>query len=256
MKNLYVTLISVITLFTTIELQAEGATGNDFVSIFDGETLNHWSGDPTYWRVEDGNLVGEVTPETILKRNTFIIWEKTQPTDFEIKMEYRISSRGNSGINYRSERIKGNQFALRGYQADLDGANRYTGQNYEERKRATLAYAGQRTEIPKLNEEVGETTLSKYKVKNAWTPTIVVETMGKRPTLTAHIKDNEWNKIHIIAKGNVLRHFVNGVLMSEVVDNDTYHRSNSGHIGVQVHVGPPMKVEFRNIMLKHLNGTD
>src|SRR5438105_13792718 len=46
-----------------------------FVSIFDGSTLNNWAGDTTYWRVEDGCLVGVVTPETLLKRNTFIIWQ-------------------------------------------------------------------------------------------------------------------------------------------------------------------------------------
>ena len=73
-----------------------------FVSIFDGQTLAGWDGDPKYWRVEHGCIVGEITPETVVKRNTFLIWRGGAPGDFELKVEYRISDRGNSGINYRS----------------------------------------------------------------------------------------------------------------------------------------------------------
>ena len=80
---------------------------SDFISIFNGKNLDGWEGDSTYWRVENGNLVGEVTPETILKRNSFIIYKKEQPENFELKLEYRISALGNSGINYRSEMIEG-----------------------------------------------------------------------------------------------------------------------------------------------------
>jgi hypothetical protein len=47
--------------------------------IFDGKTLNGWEGDPKYWRVENGALVGEVTPETLLKTNSFIIWRGGSP---------------------------------------------------------------------------------------------------------------------------------------------------------------------------------
>src|SRR5262249_7119844 len=113
-----------------------------FVSIFDGKSLDGWEGDPTYWRVEDGCLVGEVTPETLLKRNSFIIWRGGKPGDFELKADFRISEGGNSGINYRSEEVADTPFALRGYQFDIDGANRYTGQNYEERGRTFLAQRG------------------------------------------------------------------------------------------------------------------
>src|SRR3954470_20943882 len=105
----------------------------DYESIFDGKTLNGWEGDPKYWRVENGALVGEITPETVLKANTFIIWRGGVTKDFELKVEYRISGNGNSGINYRSVEVPGLPLALRGYQADIDGRNRYTGQNYEER---------------------------------------------------------------------------------------------------------------------------
>ena len=101
-----------------------------FVEIFDGQTLDGWEGDSTYWRVENGNLVGEVTPTTLLDNNTFIIWQGGTPGDFEFKGEFNITEEGNSGINYRSEQLTDIQFALRGYQADIDGKNNYTGQNY------------------------------------------------------------------------------------------------------------------------------
>ncbi|HEV8291141.1 MAG TPA: DUF1080 domain-containing protein, partial [Tepidisphaeraceae bacterium] len=71
-------------------------TGFDL--IFDGKTLNGWDGDPKYWRAENGVLVGEITPETIIKQNTFLIWRGGVTKDFELKVEYRISSAGNSGI--------------------------------------------------------------------------------------------------------------------------------------------------------------
>jgi hypothetical protein len=73
-----------------------------FVSLFDGQTLAGWEGDPTYWRVENGVLVGEITPATVVKSNTFIIWRGGRPKDFELKLDYRITPTGNSGINYRS----------------------------------------------------------------------------------------------------------------------------------------------------------
>jgi 3-keto-disaccharide hydrolase len=88
-----------------------------FKPIFDGKTLKGWEGDSKYWRVENGSLVGEVTPETILKQNSFIIWRGGVTRDFELKVEYRVSARGNSGINYRSVEAAGQPFALRGYQA-------------------------------------------------------------------------------------------------------------------------------------------
>jgi hypothetical protein len=89
-----------------------------FERIFDGRTLAGWEGDPVYWRVEEEALVGEVTPATLLKQNSFIIWRGGTTRDFELKLEYRVSDRGNSGVNYRSEEIAGQRFAMKGYQAD------------------------------------------------------------------------------------------------------------------------------------------
>ena len=224
----------------------------DFVQIFDGETLDGWSGDASYWRVENGNLVGEVTPTTLLETNTFITWEGGEPDDFELKLEFRIAEAGNSGINYRSDVVDSIPFALRGYQADIDGKIRYTGQNYEERKRTTLAYRGENVVISSQDNPEETGSLRANDEKNCWQSREVVSSQGESDSLKTKIKFEDWNEVHLIAKGNHLKHYVNGILMSEVLDNDTQNRKMLGKLGMQVHVGPPMKVEYRNIRLKEM----
>src|SRR5690606_14631062 len=87
---------------------------------------------------------------------------------------------------------------------------------------------------------------------NRWQSLDVVESLGNADDLAKHIKTDDWNTFHIIAKENRLQHFVNGILMSDVTDNDPMNCQESGFIGLQVHTGPPMKVEFKNIKLKTL----
>lgn len=225
------------------------ATDN-YERIFDGKTLHNWVGDTAYWRVQDSCLVGIVTPETLLKRNSFIIWQGKMPDNFELKLEYQISANGNSGINYRSEPIEGVLHALKGYQADLNGANTYTGSNYEERKRTTLASQGEKTILPSV--QVSPDSLQTKIRGNQWLPKIVVASLGTTKALRASIKTDGWNQYKIVVKGNRLQHYVNGVLMSDVTDNDPVNRKYSGLLGVQVHVGPPMRVAFRDVFLKRL----
>lgn len=220
-----------------------------FRQIFDGKTLKGWEGDANYWRVENGSIVGEITADKLLKSNTFIIWRAGETKDFELKLQYRMSIDGNSGINYRSEQITEVPFALKGYQADIDGKNRYTGQNYEERGRTTLAYRGQKTTI-KGTEDPNSSVKDNVQ-NNAWTKVEITKSWNK-DSLQTFIKGTDWNEVHLIVKGNRLQHFVNGILMSDVIDEDKVNRKMSGLLGVQVHVGPPMKVEYRNIRLKEL----
>ena len=210
-----------------------------FEPIFDGKTLDGWEGDPKYWRVEGGVLTGEITPETVIKSNTFIIWRGGSPKDFELKVDYRITSGGNSGINYRSVVVPdavtpANKFAMSGYQFDIDGANRYTGQNYEEKGRLFLALRGQVTRITGMRKP------------------IAISSTGDNKELASFIM-NDWNSCHLIARGNVLTHLLNGHLMCMVIDDDPAGRKSEGLIGVQVHVGGPMKVEYRQFRLKNLS---
>lgn len=235
--------------------QTENPEANNeegFVAIFDGKTLENWDGDTTYWSVSNGNLVGQITPETLLKTNSFIIWRGGETKDFELKTEFRITENGNSGINYRSEALNDIPNALRGYQADIDGKNNYTGQNYEERGRTTLAYRGERVVVNAQPNPDEEGSLRANVKNNAWTIREVTGSLGSRDSLKEVIKSDDWNTCHIVAKGNQLQHFINGVLMSEVIDNDSINGKREGLLGVQVHVGPPMKVEYRNIRLKQL----
>ncbi|RRA97590.1 3-keto-disaccharide hydrolase [Larkinella rosea] len=223
-----------------------------YVKIFDGKSLKGWDADPTYWRAENGNLVGEITPTTLLKTNNFIIWKGGQPADFELKGEFNITESGNSGINYRSEQLTDIPFALRGYQADIDGKKNYTGQNYEERKRTTLAYRGQKTTIKPYTGPATPEGIRANVSRNAWNGLTVTGSLGSSDSLKAFIKSDDWNTFHLIVKGNKLQHYINGILMSEVTDEDTVNGAAKGMLGVQVHVGPPMKVQYRNLLLKEI----
>jgi len=197
-------------------------------------------------------LIGEITPETLLKANTFIIYEDEQPSDFELKLDFKISENGNSGVNYRSDKLDTIPFALRGYQADIDGKNRYTGQNYEERKRTTLAYRGEKAEISSQENAETEGSLRANVKNNAWQNRKILASLGHIDSLKTKIKKTDWNEAHLIVKGNRMQHYINGILMSEVIDYDSINGKTSGKLGMQVHVGLPMKVQYRNIMLKEL----
>ena len=227
--------------------QKKGKDG--FVKIFDGKSLKGWEGDTKYWRVEDGNLVGEITPETLLKTNSFIIWQGGEPGDFELKGQFKITEKGNSGINYRSDKLTDIPNALRGYQADIDGANNYTGQNYEERKRTTLAYRGEIVTVNNPTDKSKEAFGANLK-NNAWLGRTVTGSLGTSDELKAKIKSGDWNEFHLVIKGNRLQHYINGILMSDVTDNDSVSSKAKGLFGFQVHVGPPMKVQYRDIRIK------
>jgi Domain of Unknown Function (DUF1080) len=216
-------------------------TNEGFVPIFDGNTLDRWDGDPTYWSVRDHILTGEVAPDQLLKQNSFLIWRGGIPANFELVADFRISSGGNSGINYRSVEVPGTKYLMRGYQADIDGTNKYTGQNYEERGRTFLAPRGTITYVAPGQKPA------------------IIASLGSSDALKAFIKtcltvcgENDWNEYHLIIRGNVLIHILNGHVMSEVIDEDTANRKFAGLIGVQVHVGPPMKIEYRTLLLKNL----
>lgn len=204
-----------------------------FESIFDGATMKGWEGDPAFWRVENETIIGESEAEKPLKANTFLIWRGGQPKDFELKLEYRINST-NSGVQYRSAELpEVGKWVLKGYQADIDFQNTYTGQLYEERGRGFLAMRGQMTRLQQAKKQV-------------------IANLSGGDDLKSLIKINDWNQLHIIARGNAITHILNGRLMAAAIDDDATSRATGGLIGFQMHVGPPMKVEYRNIWLKNL----
>lgn len=203
------------------------------VRLFNGQDLTGWKGDLSRWSVEDGAITGQTTADNLLNYNTFLIWEGGEPADFVLRLQYRIVG-GNSGVQYRSRVIDDDKFVVRGYQADIDSQPRFSGMNYEEKGRRFLAQRGQSTVIAPDGE------------------ISIVGSLGDKGALQAKIKNEDWNRYRIVARGNRLRHFINGVLMSEVVDKQSDHAASSGVIALQLHQGPPMKVQFRRIRLKEL----
>ncbi|MEX2140838.1 MAG: DUF1080 domain-containing protein [Pirellulales bacterium] len=219
-------------LMLAILILAIAANGQDegYESLFNGKDLSGWKGDMSRWRVEDDAITGYTTPDNLLKYNTFLIWKGGEPADFELRLKYKIVG-GNSGVQYRSKVIDADKFVVSGYQADIDSSPQYTGMNYEERARTFLAQRGERVEIA----EDGKKTVAK---------------IGDKDKLQAKVKKEDWNDYTIVAKGNRLVHIINGEVMSEVIDNQKDKAAKSGVIALQVHQGPPMKVQFKDIQLK------
>lgn len=222
-------------------LALEDRTG--FESIFDG-SLKNWDGDPRYWRAENGSIVGETTEANTLTENTFLIWRGGEPADFELKLEFRMNST-NSGIQFRSAQVpEGTRFGngtaagkwvMKGYQADIDHDNRYTGMIYEERGRGFLMQRGQAVNIAADGSKR------------------VVGNLERAPDeLKALVKVGDWNHVHLIARGTTLINSVNGHITAIITDDDEAGRALKGLLGFQIHVGPPMKIEFRNISVKKL----
>ena len=204
-----------------------------YQSIFDGRSMKGWDGDPEFWRIESGELVGQTTTDKQPKQNTFLIWRGGSPADFELKLEFKLTG-FNSGIQFRSIELPDIKWAMKGYQADMDGQQQYTGQIYEERGRGFLAMRGQFTHIL----ENGKPAL--------------VGSLGDGNQLKELIHGDGWNDLHLIARGNTLVQLLNGRLMSMLIDDDPAGRRMDGLIGIQVHKGPPMKIEVRNVRIKKL----
>ena len=206
-----------------------------FKSIFDGKTLKGWDGNPNFWRVEDGAITGQTTAENPTKGNTFLIWKDGELGDFELKLKFRIVG-GNSGIQYRSK--DHGDWVVRGYQADFDSDGTYSGILYEEGGRGILAMRGNQVVINAdgSKENVGKTA-TEEKILNA-------------------IKKEEWNDYRIIAKGNRLVHEINGNVTVEVTDHEEAKRAMKGILALQLHAGPPMVVQFKDLHLKNLAAAD
>ena len=113
-----------------------------------------------------------------------------------------------------------------------------------------MAYRGQTTTIKAQNAENAQESVQSKIKNNAWTDLSVDGSLGDKDALLQKIKSEDWNTCRLVAKGNRLKHYINGILMSDVTDNDKVNGKSKGVLGIQVHVGPPMKVEYRKIMIK------
>jgi type 1 glutamine amidotransferase len=200
-----------------------------FKSLFNGKDLSGWDGNPKFWSVKDGTITGQTTADNKTEGNTFLIWKDGTVDDFELRLSYKIVG-GNSGIQYRSKDL--GKWVVGGYQGDFEAGDTYSGILYEERGRGILAQRGQKTEIGadgKIN---------------------VVGSTGDTKEIQAAIKKEDWNDYVIIAQGNKLKHLINGRVTIEVTDNQPEKRAMSGILALQLHAGPAMTVQFKNIRIK------
>jgi hypothetical protein len=222
-----------------------------YVTLFDGVSLKGWDGNPKFWRVEGGAIVGESTPENP-SGNTYIAYREVQAKDFTLKFEMKVEGSGGSGLQYRSKTgipwsrpIPANVTAnvgpvnlnwmMTGPQADFWPSRIYTGQFYSENTpMGIMAYRGQVVE--------GAGLAAKRLMGN----------IGDRTALGTLVKMNDWNEYTVIARGGTFIHIVNGQLMAVMIDDDPESSNNqAGIFGIEIEA--TTKVSVRNIWLKKLN---
>jgi len=225
-----------------VALAADSSEG--WVSIFNGKDLTGWDGDPRFWSVKDGAIHGETTPENPTRGNTFIVWRDGELKDFELKIKFRLMS-GNSGVQYRSKEV--DKWVIGGYQAEVINNPEMAGFLYHERGRGWLVNVG---DLMVIDENGGKEVISNVSDANELIK-------------AGFYKEKDWNEYHIIAQGNHLKHYLNGYQTMELIDNDRLTNPSDpkdlrgaarrGLLALQLHAGDPMVVEFKDILVKHLD---
>lgn len=212
-----------------ISAPAVHAGEGGWLEMFNGRDLTGWEGDPNLWRVENGVLIGETDDaERKVPHNTFLIWQGGEKGDFELEFKARVPTpANNSGVQYRSRKLDGEGWRVAGYQFDLHPRQAYLAMLYEEGKggRGIVCERGQHVKLGETKEVVGTFE--------------VVET-----DLT------EWQSYRLVVKGNRFEHHVNGVLQAVIEDHNEAKRADTGIIALQLHQGPPMRVEFKDIRIR------
>ncbi|MEA3225976.1 MAG: DUF1080 domain-containing protein [Planctomycetota bacterium] len=244
------TIISRVTLFVIAMLvlqQAALAIGPDpswgWKSLFNGRDLSGWDGDMRLWSVKNGVIHGETTPEKPARGNTFLIYRDGKLKDFELKLKFRLRN-GNSGVQYRSKEV--DKWVVSGYQAEVEGTPGKVGFLYHEKGRGWLVNVGDSMVIDEKGKKEVIGNISD------------VDELVK----AGYYNKKDWNEYHIIAEGNHLKHYLNGYQTMELIDNDRVTNPNDpkdrkgaareGILALQIHQGPPMVVQFKDIRIKNL----
>ena len=219
---------------------AARADEQGFQSLFDGKSLNGWEGREGFWSVQDGAITGQ-TKEQFRGPNTFLVWKGGDVSDFEIRLKYKIVG-GNSGIQYRSKFLgdgtNGDKlFRVGGYQGDFEAGRTFSGILYDEG-----GVAGGRNIMAQRGEKVTYDANGEKKVEKL---------PMSSDELQKAIKQNDWNEYVIIARGDHLTHKINGNTTVEVIDKSN-KALKSGILALQLHAGPPMTVQFKEIRMKKL----
>jgi uncharacterized protein (TIGR03067 family) len=247
MKLIVPLLCSAILGWCSPSLRAAAEPESGFKAIFNGTDLTGWEGLPQFWSVKDGAITGQTTKENPAKGNTFLIWKAGEVDDFELRLSYKLTADGgkgfaNSGVQYRSKIVDPSYFVVGGYQGDMEVGKSFSGILYEERGRGILAQRGQKVVITASPNDPNRPKID------------VVGTLGDSAEIQSRIKPEDWNEYVIIAKGNHLQHFINGLPTVDVTDEQTSKAAKSGILALQLHAGDPMTARFKNIRIKSLSG--
>ncbi len=195
------------------------------------EDLGQWSYDPASWELKDGMAVGKTSDDVPLPYNKFLIWNGGELADFVLSVKMKVTGQNNSGIQYRSKRRDDlGEFVISGYQCDAHPSNDYCSMLYEEKGRGILATRGQKIVI---GADGKKTEAGK---------------VGK----PAKVDLAQWNTYEIRAEGNRLIHKLNGIQTVEVIDLQAEKRALSGLLAFQIHRGPAMEVQIKDLVIKPL----
>jgi len=233
-------LIAALTTVVCTTAFAQEPANDGYVSLFDGKTLKGWDGSADIWSVADGCIVGQTGKQgdkNHLTYNQFLVYEGDVPENFVLEFDIKLSKDGNSGMQYRSWRDEDNSkpYRVYGYQADFDGTHTYSGIVYGENFRGILANRGTLATI-------GDDHQPKE-----------IKRFAENDDIKKTLKVEDWNHYKITAQGFLFVHEINGVVTSILIDDDKDVRRTNGVLGIQAHVGPPMKVEIKNVKIKKID---
>ena len=200
-----------------------------FKPLFNGKDLTGWDGNPELWKVENGEIVGTTTGPEQLAYNQFLIWRGGVVKNFELRAKIKQAG-NNTGIQYRSKELPENgKWSIGGYQCDIHPATPNNAMVYEEKGRGIICQNGQG---------------------------VVIDPEAKRWLASEHepvkVDIAEWHEYTVIAQGNHLIHKIDGQVTIDLLDFEVAKRSFEGLLAFQIHRGPAMKVQIKDVMLKEL----
>ncbi len=212
----------------------------EFQVLFNGEDLTGWDGDPDLWCVKDGVIHGETTPEKKARGNTVLIWDGGEVQDFELRLAFRCNATNNSGVQYRSKRLEDstNNWVVKGYQHEVRNENKLpnvSGFIYDEK--------GNRGRLTTVGEKVDWNENGKQ---------VIEKDLISQDEFDGLMKLDDWNEIIIVARGNHIKHYLNGTLVTEFTDQHPTLALSEGVIALQLHGGKPMWAEFKDIKLRRI----
>ena len=223
--------------FAMLFIAASFAIADDtgFEPLFDGKSLDGWKGpDMSFWSIEGDAITGTISKEHAPTMNQYLVYQGKDLADFELKLDFRLTGSTtpdtNGGFQFRSQLLPNADVA--GYQVDNNFGQPWKVRLYDEHGRHDLALEGQSS----VFDAEGKKTTSELTVEP-----------GARD-----FKLDEWHQYHLIAKGPRLELRINGKKVAESVDNDPKQFDASGILALQLHTGPPMKAQFKNIRLKRI----